>query len=177
MNLEMLVYASVKWREHHLWRTSGKLISSADIDCIGVGDSSIIRYFFDTFTWSSKALTLAQFLPLAFYVMIQAKKYIDGCGGRTDCIVFQEDSCTHANDPREIKWTEQQVEHLEEQIVRLVGEYADKDVTAENFRKVLDKFTEELEEYRGANSLTHEIDISEEDKKMLAGRKAKKATN
>jgi hypothetical protein len=83
-DVELLISLFVWGQESKLYRSKGKLLHASDFDCLGIGDSSIVRYFTETFV--NERMGLHQLLPLFIYVMEQAKKYIDGCGGQTDVL-------------------------------------------------------------------------------------------
>jgi hypothetical protein len=148
MQLEMLLCTWALGSRYELWRSSGKVLADADLDCIGVGDSSVIRYLFETFPKNSQFTKLEYFVPFGLYVMQQAKKYIEGCGGRTDCIIFQEGKIIHANNPQTIKEIEEEMESLEGEVVNLFENYSISNMSQEDFAKVLEKFANRIERRR-----------------------------
>jgi hypothetical protein len=154
MQLEMLMCSWARGSKYKLWRSQGKVLTSAGMECIGVGDSSVIRYLFDTFPKHVPFTKLEFFVPFAVYVMQQAKKYIEGCGGRTDCTIFREGTIIHANDPRSIKEVEDEMESLEGEVVNLFGKYSDSSVGQEGFARILEKFSARIEQSRRAGKLS-----------------------
>jgi len=82
--VELLVSLFVSGSGSELLRSKGKMLVDADFECLGVGDSSVIRYFIETFV--NERMGLDHLLPLCVYIMEQAKKYIEGCGGKTDVL-------------------------------------------------------------------------------------------
>jgi len=68
-----------------LFRIAGSVIRPADkAECLGVGDSSVLRFLADTFLRDD--ITLAQGLTLGCYMVAKARTYIDGCGGPTQAV-------------------------------------------------------------------------------------------
>lgn len=148
MQLEMLLCSWVQGSDYQLWRSNGKVLIPAELECIGVGDSSVIRYLFDKFTWRHRWLDLQFLVPFGIYVMHQAKEYIEGCGGRTDCIVFRKDGIHYLNDQKPIKDAEEQMESLEGEIVNLFENYSDSKMSQEKFAKMMEKFVTRIERAR-----------------------------
>ena len=155
MQLEMLLCTRTQDSDYQLWRSSGKVLTDADLECIGVGDSSVIRYFFETFAWRSRWMNLEFFVPFGLYVMQQAKKYIEGCGGRTDCIIFREGKITYVSSPHQhIKEIEEEMESLEADVVNLFENYAVSKLSQEQFAQVLEKFAARIERSKRSGKVT-----------------------
>jgi hypothetical protein len=152
MQLEMLLCSWALGGTYQLWRSSGKVLTNAELGCIGVGDSSVIRYLFDTFARKGRWMQLEYFVPLGFYVMNQAKKYVEGCGGRTDCIIFQErrsgNQIIYANDLRPVKEIEELMESLEGVVVNLFGNFSDSKLSREGFSTMMKKLGNRIERIR-----------------------------
>lgn len=157
MQLEMLLCSWVLGSECRLWRSSGKVLTNAELECIGVGDSSVIRYLFDAFARKGRWMKLEHFVPLGFYVMNQAKKYIEGCGGRTDCIIFQGrtnvDHIIYANDSGPINEIEELMESLEGAVVNLFENFSDSKLSKEGFSAMIEKFGIRVEHVRSQMGL------------------------
>lgn len=80
--------------EHHMimLKTERKIVSRVrDFDYVGVGDSSLLRYMSVLIGAKPEYRKLAEAFPLAVYLVFQAKRYIDGCGGETDAVVIKPD--------------------------------------------------------------------------------------
>ena len=67
-------------------RTKRTLVTEAEWECLGLGDSSLARYLAATFHWPQ--MTTGQALLLGIYMTQQAKRYVNGCGGDTDALVL-----------------------------------------------------------------------------------------
>jgi 20S proteasome alpha/beta subunit len=68
-----------------LLRISGGIIDEPQWACIGIGDSSLVRYMVSTLTTiPTPVLPSSEVLQLAVHIIQQAKLFVDGCGGTTD---------------------------------------------------------------------------------------------
>jgi len=68
-----------------VFRARGAVVSLAEpAECLGVGDSSVLRFLSDLFL--SEEMTIQQGLVLACYMVAKAKTYIAGCGGPTQAV-------------------------------------------------------------------------------------------
>jgi hypothetical protein len=63
-------------------------------DCIGIADTSLIRYLGAIFLEARIHLPLYRAVPICNYIVAQAKKYVEGCGGLTDLSVLTPDGKT-----------------------------------------------------------------------------------
>jgi len=75
-----------------LIRISGGVVDEPQWACIGIGDSSLVRYFVSQITPIPPAyLPVGEVSRLAVYIIRQAKTFVDRCGGQTDAaIVYDE---------------------------------------------------------------------------------------
>jgi 20S proteasome alpha/beta subunit len=68
-----------------LFRAIGSLVRPAEkAECLGVGDSSVLRFIADVFLRYD--ITIRQGLTLGCYMVAKARTYIDGCGGPTQAL-------------------------------------------------------------------------------------------
>jgi hypothetical protein len=58
-----------------------------DFECIGIGDSSLVRYLIGII--GKEQPEVQEGAALAAYLVKQAKQYIDGCGGDTDLMIIR----------------------------------------------------------------------------------------
>jgi hypothetical protein len=72
-----------------LYCGKGKLVREAVWECLGVGDSSVIRYLVSVLSYP--APTVLQCLIFGFYIVEQAKQFIAQCGGPTQGIIITKD--------------------------------------------------------------------------------------
>jgi len=73
----------------HILKSFNKEISPVPVwDCVGCADSALIRYLGSIFLENRVHLPLFRAVPICIYLVAQAKKYIEGCGGSTDLIVL-----------------------------------------------------------------------------------------
>jgi hypothetical protein len=64
-------------------RTKGNRVVRGRRECIGVGDSSVIRYLSDLLP---KTLTVETALPICAYLVTLGNRYIEGCGFGPDVL-------------------------------------------------------------------------------------------
>jgi hypothetical protein len=87
MNLELLCAISIPPHLDELIVSRNKLVRDAQVECLGVGDTSVVRYLSNLFI--SYNLYWKQALQIAVYIVQQAKKYTDRCGGPTEAFVIR----------------------------------------------------------------------------------------
>jgi 20S proteasome alpha/beta subunit len=87
-SLELLI-AMREHHNHYLYKASGTTVREikADADVVGSGQL-LARSFIEKFY--SPFMALDDMMIVAAYVMYEAKKYIDGCDGNTDMLVFSD---------------------------------------------------------------------------------------
>jgi 20S proteasome alpha/beta subunit len=81
--IESLILFGAQNIQPFIVRTKGSRVVRGYVECIGVGDSSIIHYFADRLP---NDLTVEQAKPICAYLVTLANKYIDGCGFGPDVI-------------------------------------------------------------------------------------------
>ncbi|HUY14501.1 MAG TPA: hypothetical protein VMX16_12895 [Terriglobia bacterium] len=89
LDLQLLI-ATVTVSSLELLRFDGQsraLYAADGFNCLGVGDSSLIRFLSDALY--SKTMSIYDAANLAVYLIDKAKKYIDHCGGETDLITIK----------------------------------------------------------------------------------------
>jgi len=72
-----------------LFRTHGDQVMMAGRECIGVGDSSVLRFFSDI--TSGTFIDVHKATALAIYMVSLANRYIDGCGFGADAAILRRD--------------------------------------------------------------------------------------
>lgn len=74
-----------------LIRISNGIIDEPQWACIGVGDSSLVRYIVSQLAPIPPSdLPAADVSRLAVYIVRQAKAFVDGCGGPTDAAIIYD---------------------------------------------------------------------------------------
>ena len=149
MQLSMLCGIVVRNQEFKLLKTQGRLVREVPrFDYVGLGDSSLIRYF-SPFLTQTRGYTTAQALRLGAYLVMQAKRYIDGCGGDTEARVL----LPNGNAPRidGLATMEQKFLLLEHQLGRVAAYFFDNrepdievDRAAEHFANLLKQYRPEM---------------------------------
>src|SRR4029077_7471690 len=77
--------------ETKLLKTERKAVSEVrNVDYVGVGDSSLLRYLSPLIVLG-RLPTTNQAQYLGTYLVQQAKCYVDGCGGSTQAMTLQRD--------------------------------------------------------------------------------------
>jgi hypothetical protein len=75
--------------DFHIFKTYNRAITPVSAwDCIGCGDSSLMRYLGRIFLGNRVHLPLRRAIPICIYMVAQAKKYVPHNGGPTDLIVL-----------------------------------------------------------------------------------------
>ncbi len=91
LDLWLLVAYTAKKEEPELMVFDGKaLFVGAGFHCFGVGDSSLIRFLEKNLYSPDISCEFGE--VFAIYLVGQAKKYIDHCGGETDILTLRRDS-------------------------------------------------------------------------------------
>ena len=86
--------------EFYLLKSWNNDISPVNVwDCIGFGDSALIRYLGNIFLGTSMHLPIHLAVPICDYLIAQAKKYIQWCGGDTNLVVLTNDGKLHEQFP------------------------------------------------------------------------------
>lgn len=111
-NLQALLITDPLLEQQELWCFNQDAFHKVnEYEFLGVGESSVLRYIFETLY--TPKLTLEQMKGLAIHAIAKAKKYIDGCGGETDVLVAPRASKWQWINPAEIQRREQNIERLE----------------------------------------------------------------
>jgi 20S proteasome alpha/beta subunit len=97
-------YPSEMKRQQFLWaisthgeaarliKISGGIIDEPQWACIGIGDTSVVRYCVSQITAIPPTyLPVDEGSKLAVYIVKQAKTFVDGCGGETDAAIVYDD--------------------------------------------------------------------------------------
>ncbi len=83
----LLVAVHVNGENACLWKFDGRWLHSADgFDCLGVGDSSLIRYL--SHTLYSLDIPIEDGAKVAVYLVSRANKYVDKCSGGPDVVTL-----------------------------------------------------------------------------------------
>jgi hypothetical protein len=146
MQLSMLCGIVARNQGFKLLKTQGHLVREVPrFDYVGTGDSSLIRYL-SPFLTQTRGYTTSQALRLGAYFVMQAKRYIDGCGGNTEARVLQ----SNGNAPRIdlLDTMEQKFLLLEHQLGRLAAYFFDNREPASEVDQAADRFVKMLKDYR-----------------------------
>jgi hypothetical protein len=129
--LNLLIGFVVPSKEIGLFRTEGKVISSvlSSFDYVGYGDSSVVRYLSRIMADKQEWLNINQALRVGTYWVLQAKRYIEDCGGDTDAFVLGWDGRMQTRSTMTYNW-EQHFLGLENdlsKVIKTLGKESAKD--------------------------------------------------
>jgi hypothetical protein len=72
-----------------LFKTKADQVVIGDRECIGGGDSSVLRYIADMAS-RTEMHSVETALPFAIYLVSLANRYVDGCGFGVDAVILQD---------------------------------------------------------------------------------------
>jgi len=127
-------------------KTERKIVSEVHsrFDYVGVGDSSLLRYLAPLLTQRPR-YKAEQACYLGIYLTLQAKRYVDGCGGETDGIILKKNgSSTVFSSPYPIEQALLKMEFL----LGRVATFFFEDIPESEFNDHLRRFTESLQSQR-----------------------------
>ena len=142
-----MLCAIVAQSEFKLYKTERKIVSEVlRYDCIGVGDSSVLRYLLPKVSYTHVYRT-NQALKLAAYLVFVAKQYIDGCGGDTTLFFLTADGgIMHFQS--EIKTLEESIKRIDTRLLFTGAAFFNNQYSAEAFITSTKKLLETLENER-----------------------------
>jgi hypothetical protein len=145
--LHMLCGIAIKGVSPVLLKTERKIVGRVveNFDYVGVGDSSLLRYLAPLVTRTVRFYS-QQALHIGTYLILQAKRFVDGCGGDTIGIVLK---------PYGGRTELLQSHYMEERLLALefsLGSVASAlffgRLTDDQFGQFCDQLIRELKEYR-----------------------------
>lgn len=146
--LYMLCGIAAAQRELRLLKTEAKLVSPvAHFDYVGIGDSSLLRYL--SFMTMSRPLTSTrQAYVLGTYLVMAAKRNIDGCGGDTNALILQSHGTFEMNGAQQTDTVEQNL-LMSEYFARAASSaFFDTATTEEQFDSHLERLSRNLKDFR-----------------------------
>lgn len=146
MQLSLLCGIVIPGKEFRLLKTEGWIVREVSrFEYVGVGDSSVLRYL-SPFLTQTRGYTISQAFNLGIYLTLQARRYIEGCGGETDAIVLKSNGrLTNFRGPHHV---EQKLLLLEHFLNRAATDFFDDRSTEEEFKDSVERLTKALKEYR-----------------------------
>ncbi len=141
-SIELLCATSARRGSKALLRSRNALVVDAGIgECIGVGDSSVLRFLSDLFV--RPRMTIIEGVVLACYMVSKAITYIDGCGGPIQTTVL--DDCGHYYELDMSKWGEPaKLENVEKAVGELFFDLSGNTKTNRLLDESLSKFRESV---------------------------------
>ena len=145
--LHMLCAIALQTPEVRLLKTERKAVTEVPkFDYVGVGDSSLLRYLAPLMA-QPDSYTCDQAIGLGVCLVLQAKRYIDGCGGDTDVAILrgnQKDNLRF----RSGHSMEQVFLRLEQLLNRVVTDLFDIRKTTDEFGESVEHLAKALKGYR-----------------------------
>jgi len=129
-----------------LYRADGDVLSVESWSCIGVGDSSLVRFLIGRF-WKHD-LSIECAILLAAYIVHYAKKYIDKVGGKTQIFVVRSRGDVQVLSGKSMDAVDQLLEEMEDVAGRFLGAWADKTNSDSGVNFVAPIFCRKLVELR-----------------------------
>ena len=137
---DLLIVVTVKNEANNydcLFRASGTTVRSIEPggECVGTGlilAKSLIERFYNPF------MDLDELVLAACYIMFQTKKWVDGCGGKTDLLVasYKKDFFGGIAS-RDIESIEQQFEQCEESVNLLITDLLNPNRTSDRIESLI----------------------------------------
>lgn len=146
MQLNLLCGIVIPGKEFKLLKTEGQIVREVSrFEYVGVGDSSVLRYLSPLLT-QTRGYTISQAFNLGTYLTLQARRYVEGCGGDTDAVVLKSDGrLTNLRGPHHV---EQKLLLLEHFLNRAATDFFDDRSTEEEFKNGVEGLSKALIDYR-----------------------------
>ena len=139
--LHMLGGIVIPKAESCLLRTEFKTVTRVDKhDYIGIGDSSLLRYLIPLLTRRS-SYDARQAEYIGVYLTLQAKRFVDGCGGDTDIYTLKHEGYGVLGDAHRM---EQRLLMLEHQLGQAASGFFDPRTSDEEFAETATRLAEFL---------------------------------
>jgi 20S proteasome alpha/beta subunit len=130
-----------------LYKASGTSFSALrDADCIGYGialGKSLIKQLF------TPQISIDDAALVALYVLQQAKRWVDGCGGNSDIVLLRHDGQILRMTTEWIVSLERHFDEFNQHLSPLLIACADKQREHTDFDKILDEFNHQIQRLRG----------------------------
>ena len=144
-NVLQMIGGLVAGGEPVLIETSGCVVNPVgQIASIGVGDSSVLRFLKPLIADGVSRVRPA--INAAIALVLQAKRYVDQCGGDTTIVVLRRNRWYENVDASRINRVEQTFLRLENQIQAVATALFDKTVDDAAFGTIVNKLAEELKD-------------------------------
>lgn len=144
-------------KQMSLVKTEGKLISDVEVfDYIGCGDSSLLRYLTPIMADRDRWPTISEALYIGAYWVLQAKRWVEDCGGDTEVFVLHWNGGMLNRNGSTYNW-EQHLLRLELELAKVLKALGDARVDEREFEKRLEMLSRHLREERNLLQRKHGI--------------------
>jgi len=148
--LYMLCGITVAEEEPVLLKISRQIVCPVDLyDYVGVGDCSVVRYLSKVLFQSPKMTVKAASL-LGTYLILQAKTFVDECGGETDLVALLPNGKINVKDRGITGSYEQQAGWLEFFFARIVASLSNPEDRSNRLESDIDRFIRRLRDTAGS---------------------------
>jgi hypothetical protein len=130
-----------------LLKVEGLKPGRVSIDFVGVGDVSVLRYLFSMLSRGVISYSVQRAELLSAYLVLQAKRWVDGCGGETEVIIIRQDGRIEPS-PRIQQGVEMIFGILEEYLSRVAVGFFDERITEPELDERLATLSNRMKGYR-----------------------------
>ena len=135
-------------KEIGMFKTEGKIASAVpSFDYVGCGDSSLLRYLGPILADKQQWLSINQALRVGTSCILQAKRYVEDCGGETDAFVLGWNGSMQTRSGMTYNW-EQHFLRLERDLTSILRAIGNATVNDEEFENRLNAFSKHVREER-----------------------------
>jgi hypothetical protein len=148
MALNLLIGFVIPSKEIGMFKTEGKIASAVpSFDYVGCGDSSLLRYLGPILADKQQWLSINQALRVGTSCILQAKRYVEDCGGETDAFVLGWNGSMQTRSGMTYNW-EQHFLRLERDLTSILRAIGNATVNDEEFENRLNAFSKHVREER-----------------------------
>jgi 20S proteasome alpha/beta subunit len=114
MQMQQFLYSYSCGAGVRFMRYSAGIIDEPEWAPIGIGDSSLVNYIYETFSVGSPMFMNVDYaLDLAVYMVYLAKKFVDKVGGQTDAVILRSNGAPEFVTSQRINLIEQKCERVQ----------------------------------------------------------------
>ncbi len=136
--LNLLCGIVIPNKEFRLVKSDGYVVRDVPrFDYVGIGDSSVLR-FLSPLLVRRREFFLQEAFNIAAYMVFQAKRYVDGCGGSTDGLLMEKTGCgvnIHLQPGMGIEAAFSRIEHTLAEVANALSDTGMSDDRLDNYVK------------------------------------------
>lgn len=132
---------------HIMLKTDDRKISPIPTwDFVGFGDGALVRYLAGIFLKTGLRLSISRAALFCNYIIGQAKKYVQWCGGPTDIVALTEAGIIEHEFTLYTKQVEMQLDNADYRVSLLLNTIMDKQATSTDCDKAIREFADFLKD-------------------------------